>query len=202
LLPASHLLVPFSTFRRFLCFLSCSLAVCVIAPNARADVEMGVAAGSAVYASSWRGDYGAGATLRAGVRFAHVFAVDFQAWESYATVNERLNTGLSLGVTGYLPLRLVHPYARLFAMHQHEEGLVSVENTPAGTLFGIGAGIRHRAAGGLSLGAEVPFATTNEKRMAWLFFADVTATYFPDDTLGPHTYVGLNLGFGLDYLLR
>jgi hypothetical protein len=48
----------------------------------------------------------------------------------------------------------------------------------------------------------VPFAATDEKRMAWLFFADVTATYFPDDTLGPHTYVGLNLGFGLDYLLR
>jgi hypothetical protein len=188
--------------RRLLFFLACTAALLLVAGHARADVEVGVAAGSTAYASSWRGDYGAGGTLRAGVRLAHVIAFDFQVWESYATVNERLNTGLSLGVTAYLPLRLVHPYARLFAMHQHEEGLVSVENTPAGTLFGIGAGIRHRAAGGLSLGAEVPIATSNERRMTWLFFADVTASYFPDDTLGPHTYVGLNLGFGLDYLLR
>lgn len=180
---------------------ACSLALAV-APDAHGDVEVVAAGGSTAYASSWRGDWGGGGTLRAGVRFAHVVAVDFQAWESFATVNERINTGLSIGVTGYLPLRAVHPYARLFAMHQHEEGLVSVENTPAGTLFGIGPGIRHRAAGGLSLGAEIPFATTGDKRGTWLFFAGATGTYFPDDTLGPHTYVGLDLGLGFDFLLR
>jgi hypothetical protein len=169
---------------------------------ARADVEVGAAAGATSYASSWRGDYGGGGTLRAGVRFQHVVALDFQVWESYATVNKRDNTGLSLGVTGYLPLRLVHPYARLFAMHQHEEGLVSVENAPAGTLFGIGAGIRHRAGGGLSLGAEIPLEKREGDRLAWVVIADATAMYFPDDTLGPHTYIGLNFGVGLDYLLK
>jgi len=178
------------------------LALALAAPAARADVEAVFAGGTTTYASSWRGDYGAGGTLRAGLRFSRVFSVDFQVWESLATVNERLNTGLSLGITGVVPLRLVHPYARLFAMHQHEEGLVSVEYAPAGTLFGIGAGIRHRAAGGLSLGAEVPIPTRGDGRLTPVFFAEVTSSYFPDDTLGPHTYVGLDLGFGLDFLLR
>lgn len=180
---------------------SACVAVALFATPARADVEVGAAAGTTSYASTWRGDYGGGGTLRAGVRFAHVVALDFQAWESIATVNKRDNTGLSLGVTGYLPLRAVHPYARLFAMHQHEEGLVSVENAPAGTLFGIGAGIRHRAGGGLSLGAEIPIGK-REERLAWALIADVTAMYFPDDTLGPHSYVGINFGVGLDYLLK
>lgn len=179
-----------------------AFALGLAAPSAHADVEAVFAGGSTAYASSWRGDYGAGATLRAGLRFAHVFAVDLQVWESLATVNERLDTGLSLGVTGYVPLRVVHPFARLFAMHQHEEGLVSVEYAPAGTLFGIGAGIRHRAAGGLSLGAEVPIPAPGDGRLTPVFFAEVTASYFPDDTLGPHTYVGLDLGLGLDFLLR
>jgi hypothetical protein len=178
------------------------LALFVAAPSARADVELGAAGGSAAYASSWRGDFGAGGTLRVGVRFARVVAVDFQVWESLATVNRRMNTGLSLGVTGYLPLRTVHPYARLFAMHQHEEGLVSVENQPFGTAFGIGPGIRHRAAGGMALGAEIPLSTTSDQRSTWLFFGDLTTSYFPDDTLGPHTYVGLDVGVAFDFLLR
>jgi hypothetical protein len=185
-------------------FLSLAVAVAgsAFAPNARADVELGVLAGVSAYKSTWRGDYTGGGTLRAGVRFAHAIAVDFQAWESYATVNQRDNTGLSLGVTGYIPLPMVHPYGRLFVMHQHEEGLVSVENAPFGTLFGIGAGIRHRAGGGLSLGVEIPLSESKDKRFTWIGIADVTAMYFPDDTLGPHAYVGINFGIGFDYLLK
>ena len=180
----------------------CFAVLLAFAPRARADVELGAAVGATTYASTWRGDYGGGGTLRAGVRFERAFAIDFRTWESYATVNHRLNTGLSLGLTGYLPLRAAHPYARLFAIHQHEEGLVSAQNAPAGTLFGIGAGIRHRAGGGLSLGAEIPFASSRDKRLEWSGFVDLTAMYFPDDALGPHSYVGLNFGVGFDYLLR
>lgn len=172
------------------------------ASTARADVELGVAAGGSTFASAWRGDYGGGGTLRVGVRFERFVAIDFQTWESYATVNRRLDTGLSLGVTGYLPLRVAHPYARLFAIHQHEEGLVSVANAPAGTLFGIGAGIRHRAGGGLSLGAEAPLQESRDKRLTWLAIADLTAIYFPDDTLGPVAYFGVTVGVGFDYLLK
>ena len=182
--------------------LAAAVTIASLAPGARADVELGAVAGAAAYASTWRGDFGGGGTLRAGARFEHVIAVDFQGWESLATVNRRMNTGLSLGVTGYLPLRAFHPYARLFGIHQHEEGLVSVANAPAGILFGIGAGIRHRAGGGLSLGAEIPLGTNANKRLEWLGFVDVTTMYFPDDTLGPHTYVGLNFGVGFDYLLK
>jgi len=189
--------------RRVACF-GWALALLGADPTpAFADVEVGALAGATSYASTWRGDFGGGGTLRAGVRFEHVVAIDFQTWESYATVNKRDNTGLSLGVTGYLPLRSARPYARLFAMHQHEEALVSVENAPMGTVFGIGNGIRHRAGGGLSLGAEIPFAATgSEKRLGWILVADATAQYFPDDALGPHTYVMINFGVGFDYLLK
>jgi hypothetical protein len=178
-------------------------APCAFEHEARAgDVELSLGAGPTTYATTWRGDWGAGGTLRAGARFSHVIAGDFQVWESLANVNERVNTGLSLGVTGFLPLRAVHPYARLFVLHQHEEGLVSVTNTPAGYLFGIGSGIRHRAGGGLCLGAEVPLKTTDAGRLAWVFLADAMTIWFPDATLGPSAYFGVDLGVGFDFLLK
>ena len=86
-------------------------------------------------------------------------------------------------------------------LHQHEEGLVSVENTPVGYLFGIGAGIRHRAGGGLQLGLEMPVRGPSG-RLAAILFAEANVTYFPDNTLGPTAYVGIDLGLGLDYLLQ
>jgi hypothetical protein len=179
------------------------LPIALFAPRARATpVELEGAAGATTYASTWRGDYGLGSTLRAGVRFAHVFAGDFQVWESYASVNHRANTGLSLGVTGYLPLQSLHPYARLFAIHQHEEGLVSVANAPFGTLFGIGAGIRHRAGGGLTLGTEIPFHESDDKRLSWVLIAEANGVYFPDATLGPSGYFGIDLGVGVGWLLQ
>ena len=134
--------------------------------------------------------------VKLGSRIARVVSVDFQVWESMATINQRLDTGLSFGVTGFIPLRVVHPYARLFFIHQHEEGLVSVENAPAGV---VGSGIRHRAGGGLSLGLEIPFKRSGQ-RLTWIALADVTGTYFPD-ILGPTAYVGLNLGVGFDFRL-
>jgi hypothetical protein len=188
--------------RRAIASAACALAL-FAAHDARAmDVELGAAAGAATYASTWSGDFGLGSTLRAGVRFQRVFAIDFQAWESYATVNHRLNTGLSIGATGYLPLESVHPYGRLFVLHQHEEGIVSVENTPSGFVFGIGAGIRHRAGGGLALGAEFPVKRAANDRLTWLIFADGMLIYFPDATLGPHAYFGVEGGIAFDWLLK
>jgi hypothetical protein len=193
--------MPIGARRRFLFLLS---LLFLLAPReARAtDVEMGAAAGATTFASTWRGDLAAGTTLRAGVRFGRVVAGDFQIWESYATVNQRLDTGLSIGVTGFLPLPATKPFARLFVLHQHEEALVSVANAPAGVLFGIGAGIRHRAGGGLSLGAEIPIRRSEDKRLAWVFVAEATGIYFPDATLGPTAYAGIDLGVGFDYLVR
>ncbi len=164
-----------------------------------APVELTLAAGPSVYATSWRGDYGAGGSLRIGYRIARVISIDFQGWESYATVNRRLNTGLSFGVAGYLPLKSVRPFVRLFALHQHEESLVSVENAPAGVLFGVGSGIRHRAGGGFTLGVEVPQKRLGPKTEP-AFVVNTNATWFPDE-LGPHWYFGLDLGVSLGVFL-
>ncbi len=162
-------------------------------------VELGMATGATTYVSTWRGDVGGGGTLRLGARFGHVLALEFQGWESYASINHRVNTGLSLGIAGYLPLKMVHPYARFFVLHQHEEAVVSVENAPAGVALGIGSGIRHRAGGGLSIGSEVPFKRLSD-RLTPTFITNATTTWFPD-ALGPTWYVGLDIGVGLDYLL-
>lgn len=178
------------------------VSTCVLLADAKvyaASTELELAAGPSVSASSWRGDFGGGVTLRAGLRFSHVFAVEYQHWESYATVNQRLCTGLSVGVSAYIPLESVHPYARLFAIHQHEESWVSVKNAPAGLLFGVGSGIRHRAGAGLSLGAELPLKRLSPKVTPALI-SNLTATWFPDD-LGPTWVIGLDVGVGLDFLL-
>jgi hypothetical protein len=182
---------------------SFALAALLYGRAARAgDVEVQLAAGPTTYATTWHGDYGAGGTLRAGARMSHVVSADVEVWESMATINERVNTGLSVGVTGYLPLRVVHPYLRVFALHQHEEGLVSVVYTPAGFLFGIGSGIRHRAGGGLCLGTQVPIGRTDGGRLSWVLFGDAMTIWFPDPTLGPSAYVGLDLGVGFDFVVK
>ncbi len=151
------------------------------------------------FASTWRGDLGAGGRLRLGYRFAHIVSVDAGGWEHYATVNKRLNTGLTLGVSAYLPLTTVRPMLRLYFVHQHEESLVSVADHPLGTLAGLGAGIRHRAGLGSDVGVEVPILAT-----PWGDYHVTAATSFtwiPDTALGPALYYGVNLGFGLNYSL-
>src|SRR5262245_9157117 len=134
-------------------------------------------------ASTWRGDFGGGGQLRLGYRFARVVAIDFVGWEEYASVDRRALTGLTAGVSGFIPLDKVRPSLRLYFIHQHEEGLVSVEETPGGTVLGIGPGIRHRAGGGVSAGVEVPFI--RKKSVEYLVVGGLSATWFPDDTLGP-----------------
>lgn len=154
--------------------------------------------GSAIAAAStWRGDYGFGGQLRLGYRFARVVAVDFVGWEQYMTVDRRLDTGVTFGLSGFLPLGRVRPSLRLFFIHQHEEALVSVEEGAAGTIFGVGDGIRHRAGGGGVIGVEVAFA--KKGNVEFLALGGVSATLFPDASLGPSACFGLNAGLGLNY---
>jgi hypothetical protein len=148
-------------------------------------------------ASTWRSDYMAGGQLRLGYRFAKVFAIDAVGWEEFASVDKRMNTGLTFGVTGFLPFERIRPSLRLYFIHQHEEGLVSVEESPFGTALGIGAGIRHRAGVGTTLGLEIPFKRTKE--VEYVALAGASGTWFPDDTLGPGGYFGLAGGVGLNY---
>ena len=154
--------------------------------------------GVASFVSTWRGDYGGGGTLQLGARYAGVFGVDVMGWEALATVDRRLDTGLTLGITGYLPLEKVHPLARLFVIHQHEEALVSVENAPFGVALGIGAGIRHRVGGGLSLGAEFPLQTRD--RTTWCLTTRATAIALAG-ILGPSAYFGIDAALGFDLVI-
>jgi hypothetical protein len=160
--------------------------------------EIQIDAGTTMLGSSWDGDFAGGGLLRLGYRFARVVSVDFVGWEQLAVVDQRMNTGLTFGVTGFIPLKHVRPSLRIFAIHQHEEGTVSVAQTPGGFLFGIGSGIRHRAGGGLTLGAEIPFLKKNQ--LEWVVLAELQGIWFPD-RLGPEFYYGGNVGIGFNYSL-
>lgn len=162
-------------------------------------VELQGALGVNAYGSTWSGDFGGGTLLHLGVRFANVVALDFQGSESLARVDKRVNTGITFGVAGYLPRAGVRPYARVFAIHQHEEGLVSVEASPWTTALGIGAGIRHRVGAGLALGAAIPVGK-NDDKLSWVFTPRLTTTWLPDP-LGPKWYFGAEAAFGFDRVL-
>jgi hypothetical protein len=185
--------------RRRLLFVSTFLLVCVLSRASRAG-EIQLDAGTAMLGSSWQGDFAAGGFLRLGYRFAHVVSLDFVGWEQMGVVNTRMDTGLTFGVTGFIPLRRVRPSLRLFAIHQHEEGVVSVAQTPAGFVFGIGSGIRHRAGGGLTLGAEIPFYKTKNGDLTYVVIAELEGIWFPDP-LGPTFYYGGNVGVGFNFSL-
>lgn len=175
-----------------------AVAALVAARDARAG-EFQLDGSGLATASTWRGDFGGGGQLRLGYRFAHVFAIDLVGWEQLMSVDTRLDTGLTLGVSGYLPLGIVHPSARLFFIHQHEEGLVSVEDEPFGTAIGVGAGIRHRAGLGGVLGAEIELHRT--QRTQYVLVTGASVTWFPDASLGPDAYFGLQVGLGFNYSL-
>jgi hypothetical protein len=180
-------------------FSFCCALVLFVTTTARAG-EIQIDAGAALLGSSWQGDFAGGGLLRLGYRFKRVVAIDLVGWEQLAAVNDRLDTGLTFGVTGFIPLKTVRPSLRIFAIHQHEEGVVSVAQTPGGFLFGIGSGIRHRAGGGLTLGAEIPFHHTRNRELEWVVIAELEGIWFPDP-LGPTFYWGGNFGVGFNYSL-
>ena len=112
-----------------------------------------------------------------------------------------VNTHLTLGVTGTIPKPGWRPTLRLYFIHQHEEGLVSVYDHPFGTVAGIGAGIRHRAGLGARLGLEIPFS--KKKHVEWVALTGLDFTWLlTDKALGPALYVGAMGGVGLNYSLE
>lgn len=182
--------------KRLLAALSATLFFLFAIPAFAGEIQ--VDGGTTMLGSSWPGDFAAGGLLRLGYRFARVVAIDFVGWEQYATIDTRMDTGITFGVTGFIPLKRVRPSLRIFAIHQHEEATVSVANTPGGFLFGIGSGIRHRAGGGLTLGAEIPFLKRGD--LEWLVIAELEGIWFPD-ALGPNYYFGGNVGLGFNFNL-
>jgi hypothetical protein len=167
-------------------------------PARAGEIQLDV--GAAVRKSTWRGDWGGGTQLGAGYRFARIVAVDFVFWEEFATVDKRLNTGITAGVTGTIPLPKWRPTLRVYFIHQHEEGLVSVYDHPLGTIGGIGPGIRHRIGLGTRLGLEIPLA--KKKHVEWMALTGLDVTWFPDASLGASAYFGVMGGIGLNYSLE
>lgn len=151
----------------------------------------------AVRRSTWRGDWLAGPRLAGGYRIDGVAGPDFGVWTEMGAVDTRLNTGISVGFNiALLPEKPRRPTARLYGVHQHEEGLVSVLEHPWTTTFGIGPGIRHRAGAGAKVGVELDLQEREGRRGRWVYVVDLDTTWFPETLLGPRWTVGLSAGFG------
>lgn len=150
----------------------------------RTALEAGV--GPTGVASTWRGDGGAGASARLGLLLFGVVSPDVLTRLQYSLVDDRMLTYLSLGVTGYIPLRVVRPYARAGFVHQHEESRAAIEDGPGQAALGVGPGIRHRAGFTTALGLDLPVG--HQGASYFTLGGDVAATHFPDPR-GPATYV-------------
>jgi hypothetical protein len=153
-------------------------------PFPKTALQFGLGPNAAL--STWRGDVAGGGSLRIGLLLLGAVAPDFITRLNYASVDDRVATYLSLGVTGYLPLRLIRPYARLAFVHQHEESRAAIGEDPSHAALGVGHGIRHRAGYAGGLGLDVP--VLQRGRSTFTFGGDVTATRFPDPR-GPELYV-------------
>lgn len=172
-------------------------ALLALCPSASAG-EVMVAAGPTGVVTNWRSDYGVGPSLRFGYRIARVVAIDSVLQSSYATVDQRMLSYVSLGATLYGRFGIVRPHARLAAVHQHEEPLVAIKADPGSVLLGVGDGIRHRAGATLSLGADV--VVYAKERVEWFLGGAASGTYFPD-TRGPQGLVAVGGYLGLSYAL-
>lgn len=172
------------------------LVLLVFAPRRADATEVQVASGPVANGSSWRGDGSVSQSLKLGLRFKEMIAIDALTRLGYGTVDDRVLTYLSLGSTLYGRIGVARPYVRVAVVHQHEEPTSAVRNDPFGALFGVGDGIRHRGGLGSSLGAD--FVVAKGRRAELVVGLDANGTWFPDPR-GPSLYYGGGLWAGLNY---
>jgi hypothetical protein len=158
------------------------------------QVMLGAAGGS----STWARDPTGYTSFKLGYRWADVFAIHALTRLGYAPVNDRSLTYLSLGAQLWGRLGVTRPYVRVATSHQHEDSIASVTNEPAGAVFGVGDGIRHRAGGEAALGIDFPLR--RDKRFQWVLSLEGSTIYFPDPR-GPSIYVLGGLALGANYAL-
>jgi hypothetical protein len=170
--------------------------VFLVVPEVAGATEVQVASGPVANGSSWRGDGALSQSLKLGLRFQDVVAIDALTRLGYATVDDRVLTYLSLGATLYARLGIARPYARLALVHQHEEPTSAWRNDMFGALFGVGDGIRHRGGFGASLGSD--FVVARGPKTEFILGVDANGTWFPDPR-GPTVYYGGGLWAGLNY---
>lgn len=174
------------------------LCALVLASSSAGATEVQVASGPVANGSTWSGDGSLSQSLKLGLRFKEVIAIDALTRLGYASVDERVLTYLSLGTTLYGRVGIARPYVRAALVHQHEEPTSAYRHDPVGALFGVGDGIRHRGGFGSSVGVD--FVVAKGQRANFIVGADANGTWFPDPR-GPSFYYGGGLWAGLDYEL-
>lgn len=171
-------------------------AVLCAAPRDAGATEIQLGLGAAGTGSAWRGDGGAHGTGRLGLRLADLIAIYTLERFGFSAVDQRAITFLSLGVQVYGKLGDFRPFGRIAGAHQHEESVAAIEQDPAGVLFGIGDGIRHRAGGELGAGADLHLLQQGSVEVVGT--GELMMSYFPDPR-GPAWYLGGAVALGINY---
>ena len=117
--------------------------------------ELHVAFGFTGGASEWSGDPVGYAALQLGFRLFRFVTPYVGVALGYGRIDQRLLTRLSIGVDLGWTFGRFRPHAFVAWVHQHEESLAAVAQEPAGAVFGIGLGIRHRAGVHAGVGFDV-----------------------------------------------
>ncbi|MEQ8273474.1 MAG: hypothetical protein RMA76_09005 [Deltaproteobacteria bacterium] len=171
-------------------------------PSARAEDEptrLTVAAGAAMSKTTWRGDAGAHSTFELGLDPMPWLGFFFLSRLGYGLVDQRMLTYVSVGARFSMELTPgVRAFTRLSLAHQHEETLHVVQESPAGALFGIGDGIRHRGGGELGLG--LTFDIAENDGIGVYASVEGNGMFFPDPR-GPTVYAAFSSALGLRYAL-
>jgi hypothetical protein len=180
------------------CAASAPSSAWAVDASAGSGMGLQMSFGLSAVKSDWRGDAGAGTSLKLGFLPSEYVSMYFLGRLSAATVDERMLTFVSLGAQ-YWPMgqRVSwRPYGRLALAHQHEETLGVVADDPIGAIFGIGDGIRHR--GGLegAVGLELPLFRDGGLEAFAALESAVTWFY---DPRGPTWYAGAGASIGVTY---
>ncbi len=159
------------------------------------DLDLGVQATK----TTWPDDHGGGAALFAGYWFTPWLGASFIGKEQYATVDDRFLSYYSVNAAARTPVGPLRLTGTLGVVHQHEEPRAAIMDSPAGALFGVGDGIRHRMAGraGVSLALPLQKFAYGDDYLS----LDIDATRFTDTDKGPPwmTSIGLSFGFTYDF---
>lgn len=162
-----------------------------------APVQLQVESSVSVTKTEWRGDVGGLSALKIALAPTDWLGIYFLGRLGLASVDERMLTLVTFGAQVWpLGRGEIAPYLRAAIAHQHEETLSVVANEPAGALFGIGDGIRHR--GGLEAGVGLDLTLFQADGFGVYGTIGATFDWFYDPR-GPAVYAGGGLGLGLTY---
>jgi hypothetical protein len=179
------------------------VALCLLAPTAAEAADLPtrlvVASGVNLSKTTWRGDAGAQSSLELALMPSTWIGFYFLGRLGAGIIDERLLTYVSAGARfSFTIVPNVDVVARIAISHQHEETLHVVAEDPAGAIFGIGDGIRHRGGGEAAAGMLFTLAEADDLQVFVSF--EGSAVLFPDDR-GPVFYGGIASALGLSYAL-